>query len=171
MTSWSYGSLGVGNSTFDHPYAYYGGNHMWQNNQNIFWSELYAPTQSYLWNVCDIFGGQDNHFYHCDNASYPPPNPYYDGSTFSCEVNRNNELSNGDMKEIKDMFKCLVEKYDEKQLQVRKARDTVRNLEAQLTQLVQALTAQQVNIVDSRQEEHEFEEELEVLMQEFRVEH
>ncbi|MCD7454726.1 hypothetical protein HAX54_025789 [Datura stramonium] len=62
------------------------------------------------------------------------------------------------MKEIKDILKCLVEKYDEKQLQLEMQGATIRNLE-------------QINIVDSNQDEREFEKELEVLTREFRVEH
>ncbi|MCD9643306.1 hypothetical protein HAX54_030649 [Datura stramonium] len=116
-------------------------------------------------------GGQDDHFHGCAHASYPPPIPYYDDSTFSYELNRNNEPSDGRIKEIKDMFKCLVEKHDEKQLQLEKQEATIHNLDPQLSQLVQALNAQQVNIVDSSQEEHEFAEELTVLTQEFRVKH
>jgi len=48
---------------------------------------------------------------------------------------------------------------------------TIRNLEAQASQLVKAFNAQQANIVDSSQEEHELDTEIEVLIEEFRVEH
>ncbi|MCE0480597.1 hypothetical protein HAX54_037616 [Datura stramonium] len=105
-------------------------------------------------------GGQDDHCYDCVYASYPPPTPYYDDSIFSCEINRNNEPINGGMKELKDMLKCLMEKYDEKKLLLERQEASICNLEAQLSQLVQALTTQHINTVDSSQEELEFEEEL-----------
>jgi len=58
-------SSDVSNSTFDPSCAYCGGNQTWQNYQNISESELWALTQSYVWNVCDMFGSQYGYFYGC----------------------------------------------------------------------------------------------------------
>jgi len=163
MISWNYGNLGADNSIIN-LHTYCEGNHPWQNFQNVPESELCAPTQSYLWNVCC---GKNGHFYGCAYISYRPSTPYYDGSTFSCEVNRNKKPGDAGLKEIKDLLKCLLEQNNEKQLQIERQHATIRNLEAQLSQVVGAVNAQQANIRDSSQEEHEFE----MLIKEVRVEY
>ncbi|XP_070029300.1 uncharacterized protein [Nicotiana sylvestris] len=72
-----------------------------------------------------------------------------------------------DLKEINDMLKYLLKQNNEKQLEIERQKTTIRKLEAQLSQVIGAFNAQQANIEDSSQEEHEFE----VLTGEVRVEH
>ncbi|XP_070008241.1 uncharacterized protein [Nicotiana sylvestris] len=81
--------------------------------------------------------------------------------------NRNKELGNADLKEIKDMLKCLLEQSNEKQLQIERKEATICKLEAQVSQVVEAFNAQQANFEDKSQEENAFE----VLIEEVRVEH
>ncbi|XP_070047073.1 uncharacterized protein [Nicotiana tomentosiformis] len=116
-------------------------------------------------------GSQDGHFYGRVYMSYPPLTPYFDGSSFSCEVYRNKEPRDDDLKEIKDMLKCLVEQNNEKQLHIQRQDTAIRNLEAQVSQIVEACNAQQANIMDSSQEKHALDNEIEVLMEEVKVEH
>jgi len=170
MASWNYESFDVGNSTFNPPYAYCDENHPWQNYQNIPESELCAPTQSYVWNVCDMCGGQDGHFHGCAYISYLPPTPYYDDSMFSCEDNRNKEPREADLKKIEDMLKCLIEQQSKILLQIERQDETIYNLEAQVSQLVEAFNAQYVNIMDSSQEQFALETEIEVPMEGSKVE-
>ncbi|XP_075106006.1 uncharacterized protein LOC107829108 [Nicotiana tabacum] len=170
MASLNYEIFDVGNSTFNPPYEYCDENYPWQNYQNIPESELCAPTQSYVWNVCDMCGGQDGHFHGCAYISYLPPTPYYDDSTFSCEDNRNKEPREADLKKIEDMLKCIIEQQSKIQLQVERQDETVRNLEAQVSQLVEAFNAQYVNIMDSSREQFALETEIEVPMEGSKVE-
>ncbi|XP_070021773.1 uncharacterized protein [Nicotiana sylvestris] len=83
------------------------------------------------------------------------------------EVHTNKEPGDAGLKEIKDMLKCLLEQNNEKQLQIERQHETIRNLEAQLSQVVGAVNAQQANIGDRSQEEHEFE----MLIKKVRVEY
>ncbi|XP_070015183.1 uncharacterized protein [Nicotiana sylvestris] len=76
---------------------------------------------------------------------------------FGKKVNRNKEPRDVDPKEIKDMLKCLLKQNNEKQVQIESQEATIHKLEAQLSQVVGAFNAQQANIEDSSQEEHEFE--------------
>lgn len=76
-----------------------------------------------------------------------------------------NWKNKANLKEIKDMVECLLEKSNEVELLIQRHDVTICNLEGQVRQLVEAFSAQQANIVDSSQEEHEWEEELDVLMQ------
>ncbi|XP_070003380.1 uncharacterized protein [Nicotiana sylvestris] len=168
MESWNYENFDVGNSTFNPPYAYCEGNHPGQNYQNIPESEFCAPTQSYVWNVCNMRGGQDGHFHGCAYSSYLPPTPYFDGSSFSCEVNSNKELKYEDLKEIEDMLKCLTEQYDEIQLRVQRQGATIYNLEAQANKLFEPCKAQQVDIVDSSQYEHELAVEIAIILEDLK---
>jgi len=170
MASWYYDSFDVGNSTFDPPYAYCGGNLPRQNYQNIPESELYALTQSYMGNVCDMCGGQDGHFHGCAYISYLPPTPYYNGSTFSCEDNRNKEPREADLKKIEDMLKCIIEQQSKIELKIERQDETIHNLEAQVSQLVEAFNAQYVNFMDSSQEQFALETEIEVPMEGSKVE-
>jgi len=71
-----------------------------------------------------------------------------------------------------------MEQSNEKQLQIQRLCDTIQredaiihNLETQASQLVEAFNAQQADIVDSIQKEHTLDAEIEVLMEEVRVEH
>ena len=97
-------------------------------------------------------GGQNGHFHGCAYISYPPPTPYYNSLTFSCEVNRNKVPMDDDLKEIKYMLRYLVGNNKETQLQMQRQEATIRNLEAQVSQLVETFNAQQVNIMDISRE-------------------
>nr|XP_016438733.1 PREDICTED: uncharacterized protein LOC107764637 [Nicotiana tabacum] len=66
-----------------------------------------------------------------------------------------------------------MEQSNEKQLQIQRLLDTIQrkgetihNLEAQVSQLVEAFNAQQANIVNSSQKEHALDAEIEVLIEE-----
>ncbi|XP_070003503.1 uncharacterized protein [Nicotiana sylvestris] len=99
-----------------------------------------------------------------------PPTSYYDDSTFSCEDNRNKEPREANLKKIEDMLKCIIEQQSKIQLQVERQDETIRNLEAQVSQLVEAFNDQYVNIMDSSQEKFALETEIEVPMEGSRVE-
>ncbi|MCD9646347.1 hypothetical protein HAX54_036114 [Datura stramonium] len=64
------------------------------------------------------------------------------------------------MKEIKDMLKCIMEKYDEKQL-VRKARGNCPQLGGSIEPIGSRFNYTTSNTVDSSQEKREFVEEIE----------
>ncbi|XP_070002552.1 uncharacterized protein [Nicotiana sylvestris] len=94
-----------------------------------------------------------------DNGSYTFARGHIIGFVFLSL--RNKEPENDNVKEIKDMLKCLVEQNDERKLHIKRQEATIHNLKAQVSQLVEDFNAQQANIVDSSQEERELEQKLE----------
>ncbi|XP_070026708.1 putative WEB family protein At1g65010, chloroplastic [Nicotiana sylvestris] len=83
---------------------------------------------------------------------------------------RNKEPREADLKKIEDMLKCIIEQQSKIQLQVERQDETIRNLEAQVSQLVEAFNAQYVNIMDSSQGQFALETEIEVPMEGSKVE-
>lgn len=118
--------------------------------------------------MCDICGGHDGHYYDWLICLFPSPSPYYDESTFVCELNKSNKVKDADWKCNDDL---LLEKNNEVELQIQRHDETIHNLKCQVRKLLEAFNVQQANILDSRQEEREFEEELEESVLEFRVEY
>ncbi|XP_070020585.1 uncharacterized protein [Nicotiana sylvestris] len=116
-------------------------------------------------------GGQDGRFHGCAYISYLPPTPYFDGSSFSSEVNRNKKPREADLKKIEDMLKCILEQHSKLQLQIERQEETIHNLKVHMSQLVEVFNAQQANIVNSIQEERELDTKIKELEEKAKVKH
>jgi len=56
---------------------------------------LCAPTQSFGWIVCHVYGGKDGHWNGCPRSYSPPLNPYYDSSVIY-DIGRSDDMEDAE---------------------------------------------------------------------------
>jgi len=82
MASWNENWLNIDYSYYGDPCPYCGRPHLWQN----------CPSQSGVWNFCNVCGCQGGHWDGCPSSYYPSQSSYYNVSNNAYEFDRSNEV-------------------------------------------------------------------------------
>lgn len=146
MASWNENYSNDGYSYFDDPCPYCGRPHWWKNCQNIPGADLCAQSQSFEWNICNMCGGQDDHWDGCPNPVHPSLSPYYDLSNDVSEFDRGNEVQ--DMEPdayIRNILRQVAEQQDELKKDMKRMRAAITRMKANMEELNEESEYQQTD--------------------------